>query len=153
MVKEVRKYINILIESEELSKITEKRKKPRKKDYSEEEWAHIKAIRAARRAVSEILSRDARDTINILDKKGYELSHQAATSIAKRMSLGMLELIDSDKNDIEKIFNQVNGAFNSTAKDHPEYGIEYQYRDQFVEIMVDLVSNNFEKYKLAVEQV
>ena len=85
--------------------ITEKKLK--KADYSEEEWALIKAARQARHVMGEILARTISKGIKIMKKRGYEFNYQYASSMAKRMAPGMLLLVNDNNKDKEKLHKQI----------------------------------------------
>jgi len=133
------------------SEIIINEKKLKKKDHSEEEWALIKAAKQARHVMGELLSRTVSNGIKIMLDRGYEFNYQYASSMAKRMAPGMLLLIKANNKDREKILKQITGALMGTASSHPEYG-EIQ-KDEFVDVLLHLISSEFENYKQTIELI
>ena len=127
-------------------------KKRRKQDYSPEEWAQRKYQNQSKDLLHRMISKHVISAIKILKSKNHEINTHYATSIAKRMALGMFDLINSDNNDKARIHKQVSGAISNAAGDHPDYGDIASSKDLFADILTDIVANNFETYKQSIEQ-
>jgi len=127
------------------TEITEK--KIRKRDMSPEERMRHRTYGLAKAALFHLVSKDVGSVF-----KSLNVSQQGASSLTKRMLIGLLNLVQINNHDLEKISKQVNGAFTGMLKDHPEYGYDPVIHDSFVAILSELISNNFKNYRLAIEQ-
>lgn len=122
--------------------------KKRRRDYSPEEWKTVTTVRQRRHRLSELLSKNIKSARDRISARGYKINSQYTTSISKRISPLILDLILSNNKDKQRIHKAISTGIASTITDHSGYGlITKQVQDALIDMILVSVMNDFELYR------